>query len=40
MPTFAILCSNNENLKLLNLNTGEFKLIQGHTDIIICLDIS
>jgi WD40 repeat protein len=36
---FALLCSNSETLKLLNLETGEVELYKGHTDIILCLDI-
>ena len=34
----ALLCSNSESLKLLDLEKGEAELYQGHTDIILCLD--
>ena len=37
--SFALLCSNSETMKLLNLKTGSIELYMGHTDIIICLDI-
>ena len=33
------MCSNSETLKLLDLNTGAVELYQGHSDIILCLDI-
>ena len=36
---FALMCSNSETLKLLDLNTGAVELYQGHSDIILCLDI-
>ena len=36
----ALLCSNSESLKLLDLDLGEIELYMGHTDIIICLDTS
>ena len=35
---FAILCSNNETLKLYNIKTGNIELYPGHTDIILCID--
>ena len=34
----ALLCSNSESLKLLDLEKGEAELYTGHTDIILCLD--
>ena len=34
----ALLCSNSELLKLLDLDRGEAELYMGHTDIILCLD--
>ena len=34
----ALLCSNSESLKLLDLDRGEAELYMGHTDIILCLD--
>jgi len=34
----VLVCSNNEYLKLLDLNTGDMELYEGHTDIILCLD--
>lgn len=36
---FALLCSNSETLKLMNLETGVMELYTGHSDIILCLDI-
>jgi len=36
---FALMCSNSETLKLLDLNSGSVELYKGHTDIILCLDI-
>jgi len=36
----VLLCSNNEYIKLLDLNTGDMELYGGHSDIILCLDIS
>ncbi len=35
----ALLCSNSESLKLLDLETHETKLLTGHTDIVLCIDI-
>ena len=34
----AILCSNSETLKLVNLETGQFEVYGGHADIIITID--
>ena len=34
----VLVCSNNEYLKLLDLNTGDMELYGGHKDIILCLD--
>jgi len=36
---FAVMCSNNESLKLYNMSTGEVELYLGHSDIILCLDV-
>ena len=35
----AILCSNSETLKLMELSSGKSEIYPGHTDIIISLDI-
>ena len=37
--THALLCSNSETLKLLELQTGICECYHGHTDIILCLDV-
>lgn len=37
---FALVCSNSETLKLMNLVSGEVELYNGHEDIILCLDIA
>lgn len=39
-PSKALLCSNNEILKLIDLHTGQVQqtLEDGHTDIILCVD--
>jgi hypothetical protein len=34
----AVLCSNSESLKLVDLKTGDFEVYSGHTDIIISID--
>lgn len=36
---FAILCSNSENLKLMNLETGNSEIYSGHSDIVLSLDV-
>jgi len=36
---FVLLCSNSETLKLLNLDTRQIELYQGHSDIVLCLDV-
>ena len=36
----ALLCSNSESLKLMDLDSGETELYAGHTDIVLCLDTS
>ena len=36
--TKALLCSNSETLKLLDLETNEIEIYPGHSDIILCLD--
>jgi hypothetical protein len=36
---FALMCSNSETLKLMDLNTGIVELYKGHNEIILCLDI-
>jgi WD40 repeat protein len=40
-PRFAILASNNEHLKLIDLETGEIEIYvgQGHSNIILSLDV-
>ena len=35
---FAILCSNSETLKLMNLENGQTEIYPAHSDIIISLD--
>jgi WD40 repeat protein len=40
MPKYALLCSNNEYLKVLDLDSGSTELVPGHKDIIICLDLA
>ena len=37
---YALMCSNSETLKLLDLKTGVVELYKAHTDIILCLDIN
>lgn len=39
-PTQAVLCSNNETVKLMDLETGQVRQFGGHSDIILCLDVS
>lgn len=34
------MCSNSETLKLLCIESGEVEMYTGHTDLILCLDIS
>lgn len=34
----AVVCSNSETLKLLDVVTGQFEVYSGHTDIVISLD--
>ncbi len=38
-PTQALLCSNNETLKLIDLQTGNTKQFSGHKEIILCIDV-
>jgi U3 small nucleolar RNA-associated protein 13 len=35
----ALVCTNSESLKLLNISTNEMELYSGHNDIILCIDI-
>lgn len=35
---FAVVCSNSELLKVINLDTSEITLLKGHTDLIIAVD--
>ena len=35
----AVLCSNSETLKLMELATGKVEIYPGHGDIIISLDV-
>mgnify|MGYP000847387308 CR=1 FL=1 len=35
----AILCSNSETLKLMELSNGKTEIYAGHSDIIITLDV-
>lgn len=37
---YALMCSNSETLKLMQLETGVIELYTGHDDIILCLDIA
>ncbi|CDW89939.1 transducin beta-like protein 3 [Stylonychia lemnae] len=39
-PQYAVLCSNNETLKIINLQDGQVSQYGGHNDIILCLDVS
>mmetsp|Transcript_27383 Transcript_27383/g.36609 ORF Transcript_27383/g.36609 Transcript_27383/m.36609 type:complete len:174 (-) Transcript_27383:1396-1917(-) len=36
---FALLCSNSETLKLLDMHTRQVELYTGHEDIVLCLDV-
>ena len=36
---YALLCSNSETLKLLNMESRQIELYQGHSDIVLCLDV-
>ncbi len=36
---FALLCSNSETIKLLNMETRQIELYTGHDDIVLCLDV-
>ena len=36
---FAIICSNSETLKLMELKNGKTEIYPGHKDIIISLDV-
>ena len=36
---YAIMCSNSETLKLMELKNGKTEIYPGHKDIIISLDI-
>ena len=36
---YAIICTNSETLKLMQLSTGHVEIYPGHSDIIISLDI-
>ena len=36
---YAVLCSNSESLKLLNMENGMIELYMGHTDIVLTLDV-
>jgi WD40 repeat protein len=38
-PSKALVCSNNELLKIMDLSTGQVYQSGGHTDIILCLDV-
>ena len=37
--THAILCSNSETMKLIEIATGKTEIYPGHSDIIISLDV-
>jgi U3 small nucleolar RNA-associated protein 13 len=37
---YALMCSNSETLKLLCIATGEVEMYPGHSDLILCVDIS
>lgn len=36
---YALMCSNSETLKLMNLANGQTEIYPGHSDIIISLDV-
>lgn len=36
---YAIMCSNSETLKLMELENGHTEIYPGHSDIIISLDV-
>jgi WD40 repeat protein len=36
---YALLCSNSETLKLLNMESNQIELYPGHNDIVLCLDV-
>jgi U3 small nucleolar RNA-associated protein 13 len=36
---FALMCSNSETLKLMDLSSGQMEIYPGHSDIIITLDV-
>ena len=40
-PRFAILASNNQHLKLIDLKTGEIEIYtgEGHSNIILSIDV-
>ncbi|CAF0814946.1 unnamed protein product [Adineta ricciae] len=39
-PTHVVVASNDDKVKIFNLNTWNCQLLKGHTDIVIGLDIS
>ena len=36
---YALLCSNSETLKLLDMDSRQVELYRGHSDIVLCLDV-
>ncbi len=39
-PSYVIIASNDEKVKVFHLNTWDCQMLKGHTDIVIGLDIS
>lgn len=39
-PTSLAVATNSEQVKLLNLKEESWNILEGHTDIVICLDVS
>jgi len=35
----VLLCSNNETLKVMDMQTGNIQQYKGHSDIVLCIDI-
>jgi len=39
-PSFVVIATNDEKVKVFNLDTWHCQMLKGHTDIVIGLDIS
>jgi U3 small nucleolar RNA-associated protein 13 len=39
-PSYVVVASNDEKVKVFHLNTWHCQMLKGHTDIVIGLDIS